>query len=219
MKILNLIENTEGAEGCAAEHGLSFYIETEKHRLLMDLGPSASVIGNAEKLGVDLKMVDTVILSHGHDDHGGDTNGDGDKSLPNPGSWSSVYNNAGTVKLAFAKVFYGGNQGGDASIRNVNGITELNCCEIKHAEMSILNADNGTIRAENCVIQDGRWGAQGRVSLLNCVVADCMTGVVSGSAINTVFYNCTTPVSGTQVRCSMAFGTSSTQSAGGGDMV
>ena len=71
MKILNLIENTEGAEGCAAEHGLSFYIETEKHRLLMDLGPSASVIGNAEKLGVDLRKVDTVILSHGHDDHGG----------------------------------------------------------------------------------------------------------------------------------------------------
>lgn len=71
MKILNLIENTEGAAGCAAEHGLCFYIETEKHQLLMDLGPSASVIGNAEKLGVDLKLVDTVILSHGHYDHGG----------------------------------------------------------------------------------------------------------------------------------------------------
>ena len=71
MKILNLIENTVGAAGCAAEHGLCFYIETEKHRLLMDLGPSASVIGNAEKLGVDLKLVDTVILSHGHYDHGG----------------------------------------------------------------------------------------------------------------------------------------------------
>ena len=56
MKILNLIENTEGAEGCTAEHGLSFYIETEKHRLLMDLGPSASVIGNAEKLGVDAQF-------------------------------------------------------------------------------------------------------------------------------------------------------------------
>ena len=71
MKILNLIENTEGAAGCAAEHGLSFYIETEDHRLLMDLGPSASVVANAEKLGADLKTVDTVILSHGHYDHGG----------------------------------------------------------------------------------------------------------------------------------------------------
>ncbi|MBQ7534498.1 MAG: MBL fold metallo-hydrolase [Stomatobaculum sp.] len=71
MKILNLIENTEGAAGCAAEHGLCFYIETEKHRLLMDLGPSDSVIKNAEILGVDLRKIDTVILSHGHYDHGG----------------------------------------------------------------------------------------------------------------------------------------------------
>ena len=71
MKIRNLIENTEGAAGLAAEHGLSFYIETEKHRLLMDLGPSASVLQNAAHLGVDLKAVDTVILSHGHFDHGG----------------------------------------------------------------------------------------------------------------------------------------------------
>ena len=71
MKILNLIENTEGVPGCLFEHGLCFYVETEKHRLLMDLGPSASVLENAVRLRVDLKTVDTVILSHGHDDHGG----------------------------------------------------------------------------------------------------------------------------------------------------
>ena len=71
MKIMNLIENTEGVPGCLFEHGLCFYVETEKHRLLMDLGPSASVLENAVRLGVDLKTVDTVILSHGHDDHGG----------------------------------------------------------------------------------------------------------------------------------------------------
>ena len=71
MKILNLIENTEGVPGCLFEHGLCFYVETEKHRLLMDLGPSASVLENAVRLGVDLKTVDTVILSHGHDDHVG----------------------------------------------------------------------------------------------------------------------------------------------------
>ena len=71
MKIVNLIENTEGCSGCASEHGLSFYIETEKHKLLVDTGATDAFIQNAEILGVNLASVDTVILSHGHYDHGG----------------------------------------------------------------------------------------------------------------------------------------------------
>ena len=71
MKIVNLIENTEGCSGCASEHGLSFYIETKKHKLLVDTGATDAFIENARMLGVDLKAVDTVILSHGHYDHGG----------------------------------------------------------------------------------------------------------------------------------------------------
>ena len=71
MKIVNLIENTEGHSGCAFAHGLSFYVETKKHKLLLDLGPSEETIRNAEVLGIDLSAVDTVILSHGHYDHSG----------------------------------------------------------------------------------------------------------------------------------------------------
>ena len=71
MKIINLIENTEGSTGCASAHGLSFFIETTKHKLLVDLGPSDETLSNAEKLGVDLAQVDIVILSHGHYDHSG----------------------------------------------------------------------------------------------------------------------------------------------------
>lgn len=71
MKIINLIENTEGSRHCACEHGLSFYIETEKHTLLMDTGASGLLLENAKKLGVELTKVDTVVLSHGHYDHGG----------------------------------------------------------------------------------------------------------------------------------------------------
>ena len=71
MRIINLVENTEGAAGCGFEHGLSFYIETEHHKLLMDTGQTDLLIRNAKKLGIDLTAVDTVVLSHGHYDHGG----------------------------------------------------------------------------------------------------------------------------------------------------
>lgn len=71
MKIINLIENTEGAAKCQTEHGLSFYIETFGHKLLVDTGASDAFISNAEILGVDLEQVDTVFLSHGHYDHAG----------------------------------------------------------------------------------------------------------------------------------------------------
>ncbi len=71
MRIINLIENTEGHEGCTYAHGLSFYVETSKHKLLLDLGPSEETLHNAEKLGINLSEIDTVILSHGHYDHSG----------------------------------------------------------------------------------------------------------------------------------------------------
>ena len=71
MRIINLIENTEGRSGCACAHGLAFYVETKKHRILLDLGPSGETLHNAQTLGIDLDKVDTVILSHGHYDHSG----------------------------------------------------------------------------------------------------------------------------------------------------
>ncbi len=71
MKIIALVENTVGNEKCTAEHGLSLYIETEKHKLLLDTGQTDAVVKNAEVLNIDLSAVDTVILSHGHYDHSG----------------------------------------------------------------------------------------------------------------------------------------------------
>lgn len=70
MKAIMLVENQSVGE-CKAAHGLSLYIETPDHRLLFDLGPDRTFLENAGKLGVDLEKVDTVIISHGHYDHGG----------------------------------------------------------------------------------------------------------------------------------------------------
>lgn len=70
MRVITLIENSPGADGCRYEHGLSLYIETRKHKLLSDTGASDGFLYNAQRLGIDLAAVDTVILSHGHYDHG-----------------------------------------------------------------------------------------------------------------------------------------------------
>ena len=51
MRIVNLIENTPGAEGCIPAHGLAFSVETVAHRILVDAGPSDETLRNAERLG------------------------------------------------------------------------------------------------------------------------------------------------------------------------
>lgn len=71
MRIVNLIENTPGIPGCEYEHGLSFYIETKKHRLLVDSGATDLFLHNAGILGIEPRSVDLMILSHGHYDHAG----------------------------------------------------------------------------------------------------------------------------------------------------
>ncbi len=71
MKVVILMEDTCGNPLCEYEHGLSVYVETAAHKILVDAGASAKTLANAEKLGVALSEVDTVILSHGHYDHSG----------------------------------------------------------------------------------------------------------------------------------------------------
>ena len=74
MKITVLVENTTSNQKLNVEHGLSLYIETDKHHILFDAGDSNLFLENAKKLNIDLSLVDIFILSHGHHDHGGGLN-------------------------------------------------------------------------------------------------------------------------------------------------
>jgi len=69
MRIFTLMENTPGGELCRFAHGLSLYIETDRHRILADTGPDDGFIHNASLLGLDLTAADLIFLSHGHYDH------------------------------------------------------------------------------------------------------------------------------------------------------
>lgn len=71
LKIVTLVENTALSAEYRCKHGLSLYIETEKHKMLFDLGQDNLFIENAKKMNIDITEIDTVIISHGHKDHGG----------------------------------------------------------------------------------------------------------------------------------------------------
>lgn len=69
MRVTMLVENIAADPTLRAEHGLSLYIETGKHRILFDTAQSDAFIRNAEALGIDLAAVDMAVISHGHYDH------------------------------------------------------------------------------------------------------------------------------------------------------
>jgi 7,8-dihydropterin-6-yl-methyl-4-(beta-D-ribofuranosyl)aminobenzene 5'-phosphate synthase len=71
MKLTVLSDNRSCDGSLETEHGLSIFLETEKYRILLDTGASDMFIRNAEKMGIDLRTVDYVFISHGHSDHAG----------------------------------------------------------------------------------------------------------------------------------------------------
>jgi 7,8-dihydropterin-6-yl-methyl-4-(beta-D-ribofuranosyl)aminobenzene 5'-phosphate synthase len=71
LKITVLVDNYVNRAGLLAEHGLSVLIEKGPHVVLFDTGQSGILIKNARSLGVDIRKIGSVVLSHGHFDHCG----------------------------------------------------------------------------------------------------------------------------------------------------
>ena len=70
LKITVLTENVAG-DKLLAEHGLSYLVEIDGVKILFDTGHSDMFLKNARHLGIDIQNeVKTVVLSHGHWDHG-----------------------------------------------------------------------------------------------------------------------------------------------------
>jgi len=72
LSLFVLADNTTLTDqNCCGEAGLSFFIETAGKRILFDTGLSGLFLTNAEKMGLDLRNLDCLILSHGHIDQTG----------------------------------------------------------------------------------------------------------------------------------------------------
>ncbi|MEA2066967.1 MAG: MBL fold metallo-hydrolase [Thermotogota bacterium] len=66
---ITVLCNDKSLEGFREEHGISFLIDTGNRNYLFDTGTTDVAIENARKLGNNLKIIDSIIISHGHYDH------------------------------------------------------------------------------------------------------------------------------------------------------
>ncbi len=72
LKVTVLVENTVGISvGLLSEWGLSMLLDFGDERILFDTGEQGSLLANAQAMGIDLKQINRVVLSHGHYDHTG----------------------------------------------------------------------------------------------------------------------------------------------------
>ena len=71
IQVTLLAENTAQGRGILGEHGLAYWLETPRGKLLFDTGQGYVLRRNASTLGIDLSEAKAVVLSHGHYDHVG----------------------------------------------------------------------------------------------------------------------------------------------------
>ncbi len=65
-----LCENSvAGSLGFIGEHGWAVHIEAGDKKILFDTGQGLGLIHNSHLLGIDLKEIDAIVISHGHYDH------------------------------------------------------------------------------------------------------------------------------------------------------
>ncbi|MCB2216086.1 MBL fold metallo-hydrolase [Desulfofustis glycolicus] len=73
MKITTatLAENSASWLKLLAEWGLSILVQVDDTTVLMDTGRSSVAAHNAQLMNIDLSGLDTIVFSHGHEDHTG----------------------------------------------------------------------------------------------------------------------------------------------------
>ena len=119
-----------------------------------DAGVSLTVNSGGTLNAVGTRAQPIVFTSVKDDEHGGDTNGDGDGSVPAAGDWKkiAVY---GTANFEYAKVRYAssGTSTDDAILVSGGSVT-FNNSELAFGQMYAVGVESGHFYATNSVIRE-----------------------------------------------------------------
>ena len=150
-------------------------------------GCSLTVNGTLDARGTRAQPI--VFTSLKDDEHGGDTNGDGDKTYAQAGDWHQITGN-GTVTLEHCKVLWCSAQNNQGALYPNGGTWTFDNSIVAHCEYDCMRSYGGTFTARNSTFMDSSMGAapsSGTARFDNCVFYDLTTAVRWG---NGTFNNC-----------------------------
>lgn len=71
VRVTVLVDHVTKEAEFTSEWGAAFLVEASGHRILFDTGGGKSLEPNARALGLDLRNLEAIVLSHNHADHTG----------------------------------------------------------------------------------------------------------------------------------------------------
>jgi len=155
--------------------------------LKFNTGCSLTVNGTLDAQGA--RAAPIVFTSLKDDAHGGDTNGDGEKTYAQAGDWHQI-TGSGTVKLNYCEVLWCSAQNNQGALYPNGGTWQFDNSIVAHCEYDCMRSYGGTFTANNSVFMDASMGAapsSGTARFNNCVFNYLTTAVRWG---NGTFYNC-----------------------------
>jgi len=97
LSLTVLVDNKDGND-VKGEWGLSFYLEHQGKKYLLDAGQTGLFVDNAKALGLSIEDIDYAILSHAHYDHS-----NGFKTFFNANTKAKLYLNSNCAENCYDK--------------------------------------------------------------------------------------------------------------------